>query len=179
MYDQATGKPWGDAAEYIAKGLAMGQLSGGQRHLIHALACIARCSTDARHMLLICDEPLCGLDLRTRARVLGLVRQRQARHGFSCLYMTCEMAAVQLLPDEVGFMTLYSSSGSSSRGADGKDGGRIVDVGPRDEKLARPEHASFRRFLDASRAQILAKALQNSCGKPADALGNPTHTHKF
>ena len=67
------------------------------------------------------------------------------------------------MPDEVGFMTLYSSSGSSSRGADGKDGGRVVDVGLRDEKLAHPKHASFRRFLEASRALVRD-------GNPAKAI---------
>ena len=106
------------------------------------------------------NEPLCGLDLRTRARVLGLLKQRQARHGFGMLFMTCEMAAAQLLPDELGYMTLYSDR---ERGGDAKDGGRVCDVGPREEKLARPKNAAFRRFLDASRALV-----RN--GNPASAI---------
>jgi ABC-type dipeptide/oligopeptide/nickel transport system ATPase subunit len=147
MYDHATQKPWGDAEEYVRRGLAMGQLSGGQKQLVHCLAVLA-----ARPALLVCDEPLCGLDLATRARVIGLIRRRQVETGGSLLYLSCEMDAVQLLSDEVGFMTLLRGGGSDGRDSgSGSGGGQIVAVAPRAEALARPGHAEFARFVEASR----------------------------
>ena len=152
MYDHATQKPWGDAEEYVKRGLTMGQLSGGQKQLIWCLRALA-----ARPALLVCDEPLCGLDLATRARVIGLIRQRQVETGGTLLYMTCEMDAVQLLADDIGFLTLLGSDrsdgGSSSDGstASGGGGGELVAVAPREEALAKPGHKDFARFVTASR----------------------------
>ena len=145
MYDHATQKPWGDAEEYVRRALTMGQLSGGQKQLVHCLAVLA-----ARPALLVCDEPLCGLDLATRARVIGLIRRRQVETGGSLLYLSCEMDAVQLLSDEVGFMTLLRGEGGGGGGSGG-GGGQIVAVAPRAEALARPGHAEFARFVEASR----------------------------
>jgi ABC-type dipeptide/oligopeptide/nickel transport system ATPase component len=56
---------------------------------------------NSRPSILIADEILCGLDMKTQARLLILIKRRQAEAKFPVLYMTCEMGPLQMVADQV------------------------------------------------------------------------------
>ncbi len=102
------------------------ELSGGQRQrasLARALALEPR--------LVIADEPTSALDVSVQARVLDLFAELQARFGFAALFISHDLAVVDLLADRIA--VLYQ--------------GRLVEQGPGDRVLGSPEHPYTRRLL--------------------------------
>jgi peptide/nickel transport system ATP-binding protein len=95
------------------------QLSGGQRQrVVLAMALIN--SPD----LLICDEPTTALDVTVQARVLAVLDAALTRERAACLFISHDLAVVSQVCTDVLVML----------------DGSIVDAGPVEQVLGRPQH---------------------------------------
>ena len=102
------------------------ELSGGQRQrasLARALALDPE--------LLIADEPTSALDVSVQAKVLDLFRELQARFGFACLFISHDLAVVDMLAHRIG--VLYR--------------GELVEQGIGTQVLEDPQDAYTRRLI--------------------------------
>ncbi|HET9649171.1 MAG TPA: ABC transporter ATP-binding protein [Microlunatus sp.] len=102
------------------------ELSGGQRQrasLARALALNPR--------LLIADEPTSALDVSVQARVLELFAELQSEFGFASLFISHDLAVVDLVADRIA--VLYH--------------GQLVEEGPGSRILGEPEHPYTQRLL--------------------------------
>ncbi len=102
------------------------ELSGGQRQR----ASLARgLALDPE--LLVADEPTSALDVSVQAKVLALFTELQAELGFACLFVSHDLAVVDLLADRIA--VLYR--------------GRLVEEGTGAEVLGAPREDYTRRLL--------------------------------
>ncbi|CAM5780906.1 ABC transporter ATP-binding protein [Cellulomonas persica] len=102
------------------------ELSGGQRQrasLARALALDPE--------LLIADEPTSALDVSVQARVLDLFARLQVELGFACLFISHDLAVVDMLADRIAVL---------HRGV-------LVEEGTGDEVLGAPQHPYTQRLL--------------------------------
>lgn len=102
------------------------ELSGGQRQrasLARALALDPE--------LLIADEPTSALDVSVQARVLDLFDELQRELGFAALFISHDLAVVDMLADRIG--VLYQ--------------GRLVEEGTGAEVLGAPQDPYTQRLL--------------------------------
>ena len=113
------------------------ELSGGQRQrasLARALALDPK--------LLIADEPTSALDVSVQARVLELFRELQERFGFATLFITHDLAVVDLLAHRI--VVLHNGrdrrGGPDGEGA-GQSAGRLHEAAHRVAAGARPGRA--------------------------------------
>jgi peptide/nickel transport system ATP-binding protein len=102
------------------------ELSGGQRQR----ASLAR-SLALEPTLVIADEPTSALDVSVQARVLELFAELQREYGFAALFISHDLAVVNLLADRVA--VLYR--------------GKIVEEGPSSKILTAPEHPYTQRLV--------------------------------
>jgi len=102
------------------------ELSGGQRQR----ASLAR-SIALRPKLLIADEPTSALDVSVQARVLELFTELQREFGFASLFISHDLAVVDLLADRIA--VLYK--------------GELVEEGTGAEVLGAPQHPYTQRLL--------------------------------
>jgi peptide/nickel transport system ATP-binding protein len=125
------------------------ELSGGQRQR----ASLAR-SLALRPKLLIADEPTSALDVSVQARVLELFTELQREFGFASLFISHDLAVVDLLADRIA--VLYK--------------GELVEEGTGAEVLGNPQHPYTQRLLaslpvpDPVEQQIRREALHRIRG---------------
>jgi peptide/nickel transport system ATP-binding protein len=104
------------------------QFSGGQRQRISIARALA-----TQPEFLVCDEPTSALDVSVQAQVLNIMKELQARHGLTYLFISHNLAVVRHVSDQVGVMYL----------------GRIVELAEKALLFARPRHPYTRMLLDA------------------------------
>ena len=104
------------------------QLSGGQCQRV-VIAMALAMNPD----LLIADEPTTALDVTTQAQVLKLVRDLRGRGQHGILFITHDFGVVAQIADRIAVM----------------EGGRLVEIGERDQVLNAPAHAYTRKLIAA------------------------------
>lgn len=104
------------------------ELSGGQKQRVG----IAR-ALSLKPKLMVADEPTSALDVSVQAKVLELFQNLQQELGFACLFVTHDLAVVDVLADHICVMQR----------------GRIVEQGTRDQILRNPQEPYTQRLLAA------------------------------
>ncbi|WP_457974216.1 ABC transporter ATP-binding protein [Arthrobacter sp. D1-17] len=104
------------------------ELSGGQKQRVG----IAR-ALSLKPKLMVADEPTSALDVSVQAKVLELFQNLQRELGFACLFVTHDLAVVDVLADRICVMQR----------------GRIVEQGTRDQILRNPQEPYTQRLLAA------------------------------
>ncbi|MGD8201186.1 ABC transporter ATP-binding protein [Ornithinimicrobium sp. W1679] len=105
------------------------EVSGGQRQRI----CVARALT-LDPELLVADEPTSALDVSVQARVLKIFAELQEQFGFACLFISHDLAVVDLLAHQVVVL----------------QNGKVVEAGPRAQIMENPQEEYTQRLIAAA-----------------------------
>ena len=120
------------------------QISGGQAQRVMIATALA-----LNPALLIADEPTTALDVTTQAQILRLMLDLRASHNTGILFITHDFGVVAEIADRVAVMRH----------------GRLVEVGPAERVLSRPE-APYTRALLAAVPRLEPRAARAGDGAP-------------
>ena len=104
------------------------ELSGGQRQRVAIARALVMNPT-----FVVADEPTSMLDVSIRISIMELMTKLAKELGVSYLYITHDLAVARYMCDRIAVMYL----------------GKIVEIGPTEEVLARPKHPYTRALLSA------------------------------
>jgi peptide/nickel transport system ATP-binding protein len=104
------------------------ELSGGQRQRVGIARALA-----LGPKLLIADEPTSALDVSVQARVLELFQELQREIGFACLFISHDLAVVEILAERITVLNL----------------GKVIEQGDRDQILRNPREPYTQRLIAA------------------------------
>jgi len=105
------------------------ELSGGQRQRVAIARALA-----SRPKLLVADEPVSMLDVSIRLGVLNLLADLQREEGLGVLYITHDLATARHFSDEILVLNQ----------------GRVVERGPADDVILRPQNPYTQELRAAS-----------------------------
>ena len=104
------------------------ELSGGQRQRVGIARALALTPD-----LLIADEPTSALDVSVQSRFLELLQELQDKLNFACLFISHDLAVVDILSHRIAVM----------------QDGNLVEVGDRDRILRNANDAYTQRLIGA------------------------------
>jgi peptide/nickel transport system ATP-binding protein len=104
------------------------ELSGGQRQRVGIARALALTPD-----LLIADEPTSALDVSVQARFLDLLQELQVKLNFACLFISHDLAVVDILCHRIAVM----------------QNGLLVEEGDRDVILKKPKNDYTKRLISA------------------------------
>jgi len=104
------------------------ELSGGQRQRVGIARALALTPD-----LLIADEPTSALDVSVQSRFLELLQDLQGKLNFACLFISHDLAVVDILSHRIAVM----------------QNGLLVEVGDRDQILKNPKNDYTKRLISA------------------------------
>ncbi len=102
------------------------ELSGGQRQRVSIAGALV-----LEPQVLLADEPVSMLDVSIRAEILNLLLELRRTRGISILFITHDLGTVGYIADRIAVMYL----------------GRIVELGPAEQVLRRPQHPYTKALL--------------------------------
>ncbi|MDR6200634.1 peptide/nickel transport system ATP-binding protein [Microbacterium sp. SORGH_AS428] len=129
------------------------ELSGGQRQRVVIARALA-----VKPRVLLGDEPISMLDVSIRLEMLNLLNRLCREDGLAMLYITHDIASARYLCDDI--VVMYA--------------GQMVEAGPKDEVISRPQHPYTKMLVESSPDPHRATTLdRDELFGTADDLGEP------
>lgn len=128
---------WADEAVLLMERVGLGptalekfphQFSGGQLQRIGLARALA-----ARPRLIVCDEPVSGLDVSIQGQILNLLLSVQREQGTAFLFIGHDLSVMRAFSDRVGVMQK----------------GKLVETAPSDQLFEHPTHPYTKLLLSS------------------------------